>query len=333
VPAPVPARQRRPDRSVAVLLNGADASGDRALLGEAAVLARQVSGEVLAAVPPGGDPVRLGSWGADAVLLLDGSDPRAIAAALSGHLSVTGPPWALLGSTRSGQREVLARLAARMDSGLLSDLTGVTVNSGPGLHRPLLVGTKPSGSTSLAEIVSDGAVQIATVRTGCLPLRAPRDSQVPGARPLATGSDPAVRLGQPDGSLDWEALERATVVIGVGRGVDPGHYDELMLLQGLLGAELAATRKVTDVGWLPHALQVGVTARDIAPRLYIAIGLSGTGNHMSGVSRAGAVLAINHDPDAPVFGACDVGITADWRQVVPLLTTELARRKLMTNVP
>jgi electron transfer flavoprotein alpha subunit len=93
-----------------------------------------------------------------------------------------------------------------------------------------------------------------------------------------------------------------------------------------LDAELAATRPVTDAGWLPHARQVGVTARSIAPKLYIAIGISGRSNHMVGVSRAATVLAINNDPAAEVFGQCDVGIVGDWRDVVPMLVDEMSRR-------
>jgi electron transfer flavoprotein alpha subunit len=326
VPAAVPGVQRSPERAVVVLADGADATGDRALLGEAAVLARRVGGRVLAVAPLGADSARFAAWGADELLLLDGNAPRAVARALAAHLSSVGPPWAVLGSTRATQREVLARLAVRLDSGLLSDLAGVTVSFDR--DRPLLVGTKPSGNASVAEIVSDGVVQIATIRTGCLPLRAPRQGRVLSVHALAVGADPRVRCGQPDGLVDWDALERAEAVIGVGRGVDPGHYAELGPLRDVLGAELAATRKVTDVGWLPHALQIGITARDIAPRLYLAVGLSGNGNHMSGVGRAGTVLAINSDPDAPVFDACDIGITADWRQVVPLLTAELQRRRI-----
>jgi electron transfer flavoprotein alpha subunit len=124
---------------------------------------------------------------------------------------------------------------------------------------------------------------------------------------------------------DVETLARAQVVVGVGTGVTPGEYEHLSPLAAELGAELAATRKVTDRGWAPRARQVGITGRSIAPRLYVAIGLSGKFNHMVGVRGAGTILAVNADRDAPVFELCDVGIVGDWHEVVPLLHAELRR--------
>ena len=104
--------------------------------------------------------------------------------------------------------------------------------------------------------------------------------------------------------------------------------DELAALDGLtgaLGAELAATRKVTDQGWLPRARQVGITGRSIGPRLYIALGLSGKFNHSVGIRRSGTVLAVNNDPEAMIFGLADIGIVGDWREVAPLLADEFKR--------
>jgi electron transfer flavoprotein alpha subunit len=115
------------------------------------------------------------------------------------------------------------------------------------------------------------------------------------------------------------------VVVGVGRGVDPADYGALDALRLALGAELGATRKVTDEGWLPRSRQVGITGRSIAPRLYVSIGASGKFNHVVGVRAAGTVLAINPDPSAPVFDAADVGIVGAWRDAVPLLVEALAR--------
>jgi electron transfer flavoprotein alpha subunit len=124
---------------------------------------------------------------------------------------------------------------------------------------------------------------------------------------------------------DVETLARAQVVIGVGTGVAPDEYADLSPLASLLGAELAATRKVTDRGWAPRARQVGITGRSIAPRLYVAVGLGGKFNHMVGVRSAGTILAVNADRGAPVFEHCDVGIVADWHEVVPALHGALRR--------
>ena len=125
----------------------------------------------------------------------------------------------------------------------------------------------------------------------------------------------------------------AEAVIGVGTGVEPGEYSLLSPLAALLDAELAATRKVTDKGWAPRARQVGITGRSIAPRLYVALGLSGKFNHMVGVRAAGTVLAVNSDPEALVFGHADVGIVGDWHEVVPELEAALRARSTRTGEP
>ncbi len=125
---------------------------------------------------------------------------------------------------------------------------------------------------------------------------------------------------------DLDTLATAHAVVGVGRGVDPSEYDDLAPLLEALRAELGATRKVTDAGWLPRARQIGITGRSIAPRLFVSIGASGKFNHMVGVRAAGTVLAINPDPDALVFGVADIGIAADWHDAVPLLVAALHER-------
>ena len=122
---------------------------------------------------------------------------------------------------------------------------------------------------------------------------------------------------------DLDVLAEAHAVIGVGTGVGPDEYAALEPLRTLLGAELGATRKVTDKGWLPRARQIGITGRAIAPRLFVSIGASGKFNHTVGVRAAGTVLAINPDPTAPIWDVADAGIVGDWRAVVPLLVAEL----------
>jgi electron transfer flavoprotein alpha subunit len=122
---------------------------------------------------------------------------------------------------------------------------------------------------------------------------------------------------------DIDLLLSAQVVIGLGTGVPPEDYPRLDALRALLDAELGATRKVTDRGWLPRARQIGLTGHSVAPRLYLAIGMAGKFNHMVGVRSATTVLAINSDPDAPVFDFADIGLVADWRAVVPALTRRL----------
>ena len=120
-------------------------------------------------------------------------------------------------------------------------------------------------------------------------------------------------------------LVRADCVLAVGAGVPPERYGELGRLRELLGAELVGTRKVTDQGWLPRNRQVGLTGHSLSPRLYLTLGVSGKFNHLVGVRRAGTVLAVNHDPQAPVFSGADIGIVGDWMETAHLLAEALAR--------
>jgi electron transfer flavoprotein alpha subunit len=226
-------------------------------------------------------------------------------------------PWAVLGAALPWDREVLARLAVAFDAGLMSDLVSLSAKHGR------LSGLKPSGGGTLAEIVSRGTPQIATLRTGLLPLRPPRADRPVERHTLHVEPDTAVTRTERRTGDDGDALDRAEVVIGVGRGVPPEKYDELEPVRVLLNAELAATRKVTDQGWLPHGRQIGITGRSVAPRMYLAVGVSGNLNHLAGAGRAGTVVAINTDPAAEIFAHCDVGLVADWQEVMPYLVDGL----------
>lgn len=323
--SPPAAGARRLDGPVVLVVTGAP-GGWRVLLGEAARIARGLGGHVVAVTPGGAEAGLLGVWGADAVVELGGGEPRPVAMALAGWVRrCRSTPWAVLGGAAPWDREVLARLAVHLDAGLLSDLTAVEVRP-DGEGRPRLVGRKPAGGGALAEVGSDRMPQIATLRTGSLADRAPGPSTggAPPVEVLAVGDDPALRRSDRRTVDDFDALERAAAVIGLGAGVDPADHARFEPLRALLGAEFAATRKVTDAGTLPHSRQLGVTGRGIAPRLYVAFGVSGSPHHMAGVERAHTVLAVNSDPDAAVFAHCDIGIVADWRDVLPALTAALA---------
>jgi electron transfer flavoprotein alpha subunit len=109
-------------------------------------------------------------------------------------------------------------------------------------------------------------------------------------------------------------------------GVAPEHYPLLDPLLEITRASLAASRKVTDRGWLPRGRQIGITGHSLQPDLYIAVGIAGTFNHMVGARSAKTILAINNDPSAPVFDWSDIGLVADWREVVPLLVSGISAR-------
>ncbi len=306
---------------VAVLAEPKRLGATRELLGAAAVLAGQVGGRVCVVVPsPLVAPATLGAWGADEVVeMRGGSLAGDVAAALAGWVELR-VPWALLAPASSWGREVAARLAAHRGEGLVGDAVGVGVDPGSGR----MVSWKPAfGGSFLASITSSSPTQMATVVPGFLPVLAPRRSQPPGLGSLQVQSTDRVRLLRVEHADDPGALAAARIVIGVGMGVVPGEYPTMCELAAALGAELAATRKVTDRGWLPRSRQVGVTGRSISPALYLAVGLSGKPNHMIGVRGARAVLAVNSDPDAAVFAWSDAGIVAGWREALPPLVSAL----------
>jgi electron transfer flavoprotein alpha subunit len=305
---------------VAVLVEPARPEVGSELLAAAGRLARDTGGSVHALVVGDASAGGPADRRADLVVTLTGSVvAEDVADAVTNYVRERSP-WALLAPSTAFGREVAGRAAAATGSGLVGDAVELSVRDGR------LVAAKPAFSGALvADVTCRSATQMATVRPGVLP---------PGVGGARTGvvEDREVRargrvrvLGQRRND-DVETLARAEVVIGVGTAVTPEEYEQLSPLAALLGAELAATRKVTDKGWAPRARQVGITGRAIAPRLYVAIGLSGKFNHMVGVRGAGTVLAVNTDRAAPVFGFCDIGVVGDWREVVPLLADALRRR-------
>jgi electron transfer flavoprotein alpha subunit len=303
-----------PSRTLGVLVEPDRDALTRELLGAAAVL----GGLVVALTAAEPDGAQLGSWGADEIVhfpdLLVEED---VAAGVSTWARALDP-WALLAPSTAWGREVASRVAADLGTGLTGDAVGFDEDAGR------LVAWKPAfGGAVVAAIQSRTDPQIATVRAGMLPTLHPRSAVAPMiALPVEPRGRIELLARTRDDDLD--VLAEARAVVGVGQGVAPEDYPRLDPLLGVLDAELAATRKVTDRGWLPRARQVGITGRSIAPRLYVGLGASGKFNHMVGVRAAGTVLAVNPDPDAPIFDVADVGIVGDWQAVVPLLVEAIA---------
>jgi electron transfer flavoprotein alpha subunit len=292
----------------------------RELLGAAASLAEQVGGRVIALGPQPGDPGELGTWGADEVIVIDSCDVEEdIAAALTAWCrGRAAPPWAVLGPGTQWGREVLGRASAQLGAGLTGDAVGLTVADGR------LVAAKPAfGGLCVADVKASSATQMATVRAGVLPVPEPRATASVPVTTLPVAAASRLRVLHRKRDDDSGELATADVVIGVGAGVAPEDYPLVRDLAQRMGAVLAATRKVTDNGWLPRARQVGITGHSISPRLYIAVGASGKFNHAAGARAAGTVVAVNTDPEAPVFGFADLGVVGDWKEVLPLLASAL----------
>ena len=308
---------------VAVILEPERAFLAAELLGTAALLAEELSGHVVAIgpVPTPMSATELGSLGADTVTEVHGTTTPAQVAREIGRWAKECSPWAILGGSTAWGREVAARSAVLTSAGLTGDATGLKAISGR------LIADKPAfGGRLIASITASSMIQMATIRCGVLPHLRPRHLAYPPLIHTAHVPDDiheGLSIHARGRNDDLDALATASTVIGIGCGVSASEYPELDSLTDLLDAQRGATRKVTDVGWMPRSRQIGITGRNIAPRLFVSIGASGSSNHTIGFHGASHVLAINVDPTAPIFEAADVGIVGDWHKVVPLLVSEL----------
>jgi electron transfer flavoprotein alpha subunit len=171
---------------------------------------------------------------------------------------------------------------------------------------------------------------MATVRQGVLQLAEPDRRREAGIEtvPVELGA-PLTRLVRAVSTLDQTIapLDGAEVVVGLGMGVGgPEGVEKAKEFARVIGAGLCATRRVTDQGWVPRQLQVGLTGKAIEPRLYFSIGIRGAPNHTVGIRRAETIVAINNDPEAPIFERANIGLVGDWAPLTQALTDAFRRR-------
>jgi electron transfer flavoprotein alpha subunit len=311
------------------------------LLATARRLAADAGGKTVAVLlgAPGIERLadRLGAHGADRVLAVP--DPRlepftadAWRDALDGLLDRHPAPLLILGGATPVGRGTLGRLAARRRLGMTGDCIGIEREANGQLAH-----LKPAfGGNVLAPIYCATTPQLATLIPGSVPPLAANPDHRPDLRieSIPIG-DPRVTVFARDRSASAAAaaLDRAYLVLCVGNAISgpeqiPALREQLDALEsatGLAGA-LAATRRVADAGWLPRQIQVGLTGRAIAPQLYIGVGVRGAAYHLVGIRQARTVIAINSDPNAPIFGQADIGIVGDWQEVLPALARAFARQ-------
>jgi electron transfer flavoprotein alpha subunit len=254
----------------------------------------------------------------------------AYAAALSETIE-NFKPFAVVGASTSLGRDFMPRVAARLGLGMTSDCIGLELD---GNER--LVQLKPAfGGNIVAPILSRTRPQLATIRPGVLTTA---DSNLTRKGSVvevtATTNVPLSHVIEERFEADRDALslDSAEIVVSAGAGV--GGTENLKIIDELastMNAPVVATRKVVDLGWMPRQLQIGLTGRSIGPKLYIAVGVRGAFNHMVGVGRAGIVVAINKDPNAPIFRNCDYGLVGDFAELVPLLSKRLGEVKANTS--
>lgn len=272
----------------------------------------------------------LASYGADRVLVVDNPalesyTPGAAAEAMA-SLVHERAPWGLLLSASERGRDWGPRMAARLGLGLTGDAIGLEIDD-----RGRMVALKPAfGGNVVAPILSKTYPQMATVRSGMLELAEPcgdRVATVEIVRPNIAASLSRVIAEHSLLDQSIEPLEGAEVVVGIGTGVGgPDGVAKVKELAQVLHAGMCATRRVTDAGWVPRQIQVGLTGKAIDPRLYIAVGIRGAANHTVGIKRAETVVAINNDAESQIFERANFGIVSDWATVLPSITNAFRYR-------
>ncbi len=222
--------------------------------------------------------------------------------------------------------DVAAGLAARLGAGLNWDLVDVTSDGGR------LVGKRPAlGDSVYVDVGWKDAPRLALIRAGTFEPQTDsgtRSVEVEEFEPqFEEHSLRATMIEQAHAESEGPSIEDADVIVAGGRGLGaPENFKLVEELAQAHGGAVAATRAVVDAGWYPYSTQVGQTGKSVSPKLYIACGISGAIQHKVGMQSSNVIVAINKDPNAPIFEYCDLGVVGDLHQIVPKLT-ELVRQR------
>ena len=279
------------------------------LLGEARKLAADLNEEVTAVLLGShvGDLTdKLGEYGADKVILVD--DPT---------------------------------VSARVATGLTADCTSLEIGdfpinppaNGEQKHNQLLMTRPAFGGNTIATIACpDNRPQMATVRPGVMQKIAPEAGRRAEVIPFDAHIEENDRfveiLDIVKSAAQTVDIQQAKILVSGGRGVgSPENFKILEDLAKALGGEVSCSRAVVDSGWKPHDLQVGQTGKTVRPNLYFAIGISGAIQHVAGMEESDVIIAINKDPDAPIFDVASYGIVGDYQKIVPALTEAIKAEK------
>jgi len=269
--------------------------------------------------------------GADKLHLADHADLNYYSAegyskVLAAMIEQLSPATVLMAATAMG-KDVAPRVAALCDAGLATDCIDLQLEDGK------LVGRRPvyAGKAIATVRWAEGSVQMATLRPNVFPAEMAEGAGAAETVVFAVEGLDGIRArvievtGASGGAKD---VTEADVIVAGGRGMkEAEHFALLESLAEKLDAAVGASRAVVDSGWISHQQQVGQTGKTVSPQLYIACGISGAIQHLAGMSSSKCIVAINKDPEAPIFKVADYGIVGDLFEVLPALTEEVARLK------
>ena len=297
--------------------------------GELLTLARKLGEPAAVWAGPGsaGGRERLAEFGAAKVYVADGPEfddyvvaPKA--ELLAALVAAASPAAVLVPSTAEG-REIAGRLAIKTGSGVLTD--AVTVEEGlvaeqSNFGGAIIVKSKVrTGVPIIAIRPNSGPAEPATGAAEVVPFSVEISDAAKTAH--ITERVIAERGERPD-------LTEASIVVSGGRGTGGAEgFGVIEQLADAMGAAVGASRAVTDAGWYPHQFQVGQTGKTVSPQLYMAIGISGAIQHRAGMQTSKTIIAVNKDPEAPIFELADFGVVGDLFKVVPQLLEEIGKRK------
>ena len=246
------------------------------------------------------------------------------ATALAAYVSSTSPRLVLAAHTYQA-RDFMPTLAARCGCGLVSDCVAVRVEgerfvfTRPVFQARLLADVEAQGSAPPFATLQAGAVRADTLQKGTAPVTIVAAT----LEAASVRQRPEAPFQEARQAVDLTAAEK---IVSVGRGIKgPEHLDMVRELAEALGAEVAASRPICDNGWLPMDRQIGSSGQTVAPKLYLALGISGAIQHVVGMKGARTIVAVNKDPEAPIFELADYGIAGDLFEIVPALIAELRK--------
>ncbi len=271
-------------------------------------------------------------YGADKVFVVDGPEYKeftveAFAKALASLAEKYGPATILLGATPDG-RELAPVVACRLKTGLASDCTALGVCDDGSIEW-----TRPAYGGSIMEVLScpEQRPQIGSIRPGAFKKGEPGEAKAEIIKEeIAAADDIRTQVLEVIKDMGGENvdLEGADIIVSGGRGVGgPEGFEPIRELAEVLGATVGASRAAVDAGWISHAHQVGQTGKIVGPKLYIACGISGAIQHLAGMTSSDVIIAINKDPDAPIFDVADYGIVGNLFEVLPVLTEEIKKAR------